>query len=470
MGGSTRDPDAIAWPKEIGCQCARLALEGAFVCLAASAASAEDAASKDGIPNPSIATMLPQNGDPFGWRADLASQGIAYSVNYISETLGNAGGLSQACLYGGRLEIIVDADLEKLWGFKGVAFRAHAFQIHGAGQSRQNLDNILTVSSTEALQTSRLFELYLEHKADGYAVRLGQLAADTEFFVAASGANFVNATFGWPGIWAMDHPSGGDAYPLATPGVRVKYEPSNALTFLAAMFDGDPAGPGVDDPQARDRYGLNFRVKDPPLFMQEAQFKYNQDKNAPALPGTVKIGAWQHVGNFDDQRHDANGVSMALSHGAPARRRGDYGFYVVAEQQLLRLPSDADHGVHAFARLSESPEDRDPIDLYADGGLVFKGFIPSRADDQFGIAFAYARISHQASALDRERNAADGTRLPVRDYEALLEVYYRFQILPGLTVQPDVQYIAHPDGHEAQDNGVPIRDAVVAGVRVGIAY
>jgi porin len=424
-----------------------------------------------GIPNPSIATSLPQNGDPGEIREELAEMGVTYGVNYISESLANAGGFKQGAIMDGRLEFMLFADLEKLLGSKGLTFHLHAFQIHGAGMSRENLGNILTVSSIEALQTSRLYEVYLEQKLGFYAVRLGQLPADSEFFVTASGSNFLNATFGWPGIWAMDHPSGGDAYPLATPGVRIKYEPSNALAFLAAMFDGDPAGPGVNDPQARNRYGLSFRVKDPPIFMQEAQYKYNQDKGASGPPGTIKVGTWQHMGSFDDQRLDAAGVSIALSHRDPARLRGNYGFYMVAEQQIYRIPgNNADHGVHAFARLSKSPEDRDPIDLYADGGFVFKGFIPSRPDDNFGIAFASARISNRARTLDRDMNTVNGTSLPIRDYEGLIEAYYKFQVIPGITVQPDFQYIMHPGGHAAQESGLAIKDALVAGVRLSIAY
>jgi porin len=434
------------------------------------ALAGDETASQDGIPNPSIATSLPDK-DPAGVRADLAAKGITFGVNYISESLTNAGGLRQGAIFEGRLEGVLDADLEKLWGFKGLAFHANAFQIHGSGLSRENLANILTVSSIEALRTSRLYELYLDQKVDAYSIRIGQLAADSEFFVAANGSNFVNATFGWPGIWSADHPSGGDAYPLATPGVRVKYEPSKNFAFLAAMFDGDPAGPGDNDPQERNPYGLNFRLKDPPIFMQEAQYKYNQDKNAPGLPGTIKIGAWQHVGSFKEQRLDAADVPMALSRRAPARLRGDYGFYAVAEQQIYRIPgNNAEHGVHAFARLSKSPEDRDLIDLYVDGALVFKGFVPSRADDDFGIAFAYARISDRASAFDRDMNAVNGSSLPVRDYEAVIEAYYKFQVIPGLTVQPDFQYVMHPAGHEAQDNGLAIKDAVLAGVRVSLNY
>ena len=50
-------------------------------------------------------------------------------------------------------------------------------------------------------------------------MKVGQLAADAEFVISEGGGYFLNGTWGWPSITAADLPSGGPAYPLATPGV-----------------------------------------------------------------------------------------------------------------------------------------------------------------------------------------------------------------------------------------------------------
>jgi porin len=439
--------------------------------VATSVLADEQPATQNRTPDPSLATSLADKGELESLKS-LAAQGITVGLNYISEGLANTGGVKQSAIFDGRFEGVLDADLEKLWGMKGLIFHANAFQIHGAGLSRENLANLMVVSSVEALPTTRLFELYLEQKAsETVSIRFGQVSADTEFLVSDNGTNFVNSTFGWADIASVDLPNGGDAYPLAALGVRVKFEPSKNISFLAGIYNGDPAGPGKGDPQERNRYGLNFRITDPPLFAQEAQFRFNQEKGADGLPGTIKVGAWEHTASFQDQRLDAAGVSIALSHKEPARIRGDYGFYAVLDQQIFRLPgATADHGVHAFVRLSASPPDRNLIEFHADAGFVFKGFLPSRPDDNFGIAFAHAGISDRAIALDRDRNAVEGVHLPVRDYETVIEAYYKFQVLPSLTIQPDLQYIFHPGGHVAQDDGLVIKDALVAGVRLSIAY
>ena len=424
---------------------------------AASGALAETG--KDGIPDPSIATSLPAKGDPDGTRAALAEKGVTYGINYIGEILGNpTGGVKQGAIYEGRLEGVFDADLEKLWDLKGLSFHTNVYQIHGAGLTRENLQNFMVASSIEALASTRLYELWFEQKlTDKISVRAGQQGVDTEFFISETAANFVNATFGWAAIWGDDLPSGGDAYPLSALAARVKVELENNVTVLAAVFDGNPAGPGLGDPQTRDPYGLNFRLTDPPFFIEEIQYKYNREKGAAWLPGTIKVGAWQEGGSFQDLRYDAAGVPIFIS-GLPGRSlQGDFGFYAVIDQQIYRLPGeDEKKGINAFARVGATPPDRNINYIDVDGGFVFSGFVSQRPDDNFGVAFSYLGISADLYP----------SRKP---FEALVEAYYKYQIVPGLVVQPDFQYIWNPGGGVTND-GEPIKNALVGGIRVTVNY
>ncbi len=95
---------------------------------------------------------------------------------------------------------------------------------------------------------------------------------------------FMAATYGWPAIFALNMPSGGPAPPLAAMGVRAKAVLNGNITLLGAVFDGNVAGPGTDSPESRDRYGINFRVTDPPLAIAEAQLAIKK-KHHPACLG-----------------------------------------------------------------------------------------------------------------------------------------------------------------------------------------
>jgi porin len=141
-----------------------------------------------------------------------------------------------------------------------------------------------------------------------------------------------------------------------------------------------------------------------------------------------------------------------------------------------------------FTRVSASPEDRNHISFYMDGGMTYKGLIPGRADDTFGLSFGYAQISGQARKHDRDArlfaaaSAVDpetgtftftGGALPVRSSEALIEVTYQAQMVPGWTVQPDFQYVFRPGGNVSNPRnptGAAIKNAAIFGLRTTIRY
>jgi porin len=154
---------------------------------------------------------------------------------------------------------------------------------------------------------------------------------------------------------------------------------------------------------------------------------------ASGLPGTVKLGAWVHTGSFADQRFNARGGLLAASSANPLQHAGNFAVYGVIEQMLWRADgSGGDHGLNFFLRASAAPRDRNPVNLYFDTGLTFKGPIASRPDDTVGIGFAFGRISPQAGASDRDLVTLTGTPMPIRDYEAAIELTYPSAINPGL--------------------------------------
>lgn len=454
-----------------------IALLGCALC--AGAALAEDDAWKDGVPPGSIATSLPHNGDPGGMRKWLSERGLTYSFVLTSEVLGDvSGGVRTGAVFQGKLETIVKADLEKMLGLRGLSFFANAFQIHNTGGIRRDhVGSFNTISNIEALATTRLSELWLEQKFfnDTFSIRFGQLAADAEFFI--SDYSVFLMTSDWPSITAQNLPSGGPAYPLSTPGIRVKFEPNKQFTFLAALFNGDPSGPGPEEAQIKNRHGLNFRVQDPPLLMGEAQYKYNQEKTDTGLAGFWRVGFWHHFGDFDSQRFDTTGRSLAdpLGNGIPARLRGTSGVYGVVDHQLYRpAGGDKDSGIGVFGRAGISAPDRNPVEFYLDGGIVFSGMLPGRPDDKVAATFLYSKISRDAAALDRDAIVFTGMPRPVRDYELNLALAYQAQIVPGWTIQPAFHYVWHPGGHVPDPNATipiaPIKDAAVLAVRSVITY
>lgn len=414
-----------------------------------------DAVAVDNVPSdgiPSIVSSLPHDADPGDGRERLADRDLNYGLVLTTEGLSNvSGGLKRGTVFQGKLEGFVTADLEKVLGAKGLSFFANAFQIHGMGGiSRSYVGNFNTISNIEALPTTRLSEVWFEQKLfnDTSSIRVGQLAVDAEFFISDQSTFFMNSD--WPAIVKSNLPSGGPAYPLSTPGVRLKVEPGKRTTFLLVLFNGDPSGPGPESPEVKNRYGLNFRIQDSPLLMGELQYRYNREETSTGLAGVLRLGAWHHFGSFDSQRFDANRLSLAnpLSTGIPAQFRGDTGGYGVIDQQIYRPAGGGpDSGINVFSRISASPSDRSPIDFYLDGGIVFSGMLRGRPDDKFGATFIYSKVSSTARALDQDTIMYSGVQQPIRDYEMTVALAYQAQILPSWTLQPEIHYILHPGGY-----------------------
>jgi len=223
----------------------------------------------------------------------LQKYGIKFAATYIGEALANgSGGIKRGAVYEGRLNLAVDLDLQKLVGAEQLTFHANMFQIHGGGLSRGALQNLFVVSGIEALPATRLYEAYFEKQwgAKLVSLKLGQLAADSEFFNTKYTEVFTNASLGWPAITSVDLPSGGPSPPLAAMGARVLFNVTEQLAVLSGIFDGDQAGPGLDDPQLRNRYGVNFRVNDPPLLLGQASVRLEQQEGRSQPCRAIQVG------------------------------------------------------------------------------------------------------------------------------------------------------------------------------------
>lgn len=430
----------------------------------------------------------------------LAEHGVSFGVVYTNEVLSNVrGGIKRGTIYAGKLEATIGIDFGKAAGLDGLSFYSNSFQLHGSSGPGRNLtDNLNTISNIEAIPTTRLSELWLEQRFwnDKVSLRAGQLVVDTEFLFSQYFSFFMSSD--WPTNPAINIPSGGPAYPLSTPGIRMKIDPTPHTTALLAVFNGDPGGPGpnnpfvrnrygfhgtdglgglpVDEAELRNRYGLNFRVNDPPFLIGEVQYRYNQQADTDQLAGGVRFGSWHHSGRFPDIRFDINGMSQADPLSADARRhRGNQGVYAVWDQQLYRpRGGDAFSGVTAFGRVAYSPPDRNLNDLYIDGGVIFSGLLPDRPSDSFGVSLLYARMSRQARGLDRDIRLLTGLPIPLRSYELSGEVSYTTPIVPGWVMQPNLAFVINPGGNipnlKAPSPQIPIRSAVLIGVRSVIKY
>jgi porin len=386
-------------------------------------------------------------GDMGGVRTFLGRYGVSLGLTETSEVLGNpTGGRAQGATYEELTEASLGVDLGKAIGLDGGIFNVSALQIHGRGLSTNNIDNLNVVSSIEADRSTRLFELWYQQSFLGGKVdlKVGQQGADFEFMVTQYGGMFINSSFGWPTLAAVDLPSGGPAYPLATPGARLRVQPTDAVAALLGVFNGNPAGNGTGDPQRRNASGTNFNLDSGVFVISEVQYSINPGDNATGLPGTYKLGSWYNSNAFTNQfLANASINAAALFANLPGIRRNDWSVYAVMDQLVFRPAGSKTAGAGIFTRVTGTPGDRNEVNVFVDGGITYKGDF-GRDNDTMAFGFAWTRISDTARAGDAALAAYSGNFYPIRSSESLLELTYQAQVAAWWIVQPDFQYIFNP--------------------------
>ena len=358
-----------------------------------------------------------------GARKSLEDARMTFTVTEESELWANlTGGLRSGGAYAGLTTASVKLDLAKLVSWQGATFFVNSFQIHGFGPSANFVGNQQFVSNIEATPSTKLYDLWLDQALfnDRVSIRIGQEGMNDEFMTSQASEIFLNGSFGYPDLNERNLPSSGPNYPLATPMVRAKVKITDQFSYIGAIFNGDPAGPGrgtgpeEEDPQIRDASGTAFRLQDPPLIVNELWYSVGEDKPSAPLPGIYKIGAWVHTGSFGLSKNNYTGLPLPFTIPAPLYR-GDFSVYALADQMVWRKPGTKDEGVTLFGLVMGAPEERNAEDLYAEGGIQLEGYRRKPPAGRVRCRLRLCAHKQCVSALGRGKHCLDRKRSVIRE-------------------------------------------------------
>ncbi len=367
----------------------------------------------------------------------LGEHFTAWKFNYVGEVFGNlSGGIKPGAIYEGYAKIGLALNLEKLLGWENTVLYGNLFYPHGSSLSQEFVGDLNVVSNIDTFDSVRIFKLFLQTNCldDRLTLRLGIMAVDKDFFASEGAGLFLNSGFGAFPVIGQDLAA--PIYPVSAPGFRVTWSPSEAIILRAAVFSGD-VGTAASNP-----YGTQFDFSGFGFF-EEVAWKTWMVRD---LPGVYKLGGFYNSKTFDDLRHTGT-------------HHGNYGLYVIGDQQLWRegtSESAAAQGLAVFGRFATAPPDRSLVVFDTEAGVTYTGLFPGRDSDVLGAGFIYSRISDDART--------DAGAPLSSHHEAVIEVSYQATLTSVLTIQPDFQYIMNPGAVR------PARDAIVAGMRFGLAF
>jgi porin len=401
-------------------------------------------------------------GDWLGLRSALRRLGIVPTITWVTDVQGNPiGGQRQGLREFDTLYVEVDVALETLMGAPGTAFHVGVSQRSGTSLSDRDIGNVWNVAQTCCGATFFLVDLYLEQPfLDRHLnVRAGRIAMADEFMTSPLYWLFVNSAIdGNPGGIFRNAP-GASVYPQATWGLRARVDPTPEVYAMAGVFNGDPTL------GANSKHGADFSMRGPLFAIAEIGYRLNQARGSRGLPGNYKIGAYYNGGAFTDLLQDGAGGLAPLTGAPPQTTEGTAGWYVVADQMVYREGgAGSTQGLTPFVSLLVAPDASiNPVPLFLNGGVVYRGLIPRRDNDIAAFGVVYGQFSGDLRRSQRLARQA-GVPATIQDLEIVLEWTYVAQVARWLAVQPNVQYVIKPGGSSAVPN------ALVLGMQLSVTF
>jgi porin len=372
---------------------------------------------------PTLLNCLPHTGP----RGALAGE-----VIYTGETFSLVhGGLSgrNVTNYRSNLDVVVTLDLEIAAGLKGARLFVYGQDLHGRPLSANDVGDIQlfsnidsTISATDRPQYTTIAEYWYEQLLDDdrFRMKIGKQDANADFAYSDLGGDFIHSSFGLPPTIPLP------TFPSQALGAAAFYSVTDEISIATGVYDGTPAG----GPQGV-RWGFDTVGDHGVTILTQIEILSQRGPNGQ-LPGTFRGGYWWNTAN--DVWADVSDPNRVFG--------SNDGIWLIADQMLWKEEYGTEdvQGLGAFVMYSWTHQDRSQLKGSVASGLVYRGLLRGRDDDLLGAGTAIASLSDQFIAAQQ----VAGTDYEKR--EIATEVFYKVQLAPYLTLQPEIQYITSPGG------------------------
>ncbi|MGA2553084.1 MAG: carbohydrate porin [Burkholderiaceae bacterium] len=423
---------------------------GAWAWLVLSSAAYGDGAS----PNQGLL------GEGGGLRTTLYEEGIDFQLGFTTEAAYNTQGGDRHLLSNAdQFNLGSTLDLGRIWGWAD-----SKIQIAVTYRSGGNLSEDARLGTLQQVQeiygrgqTWRWTQLWYDGVFFNRVldVKVGRVGVGEDFF--SFPCAFENLTFcgSLPGNILSDWYN----WPVSQWGARAKVNIRPEWYVQMGVYQINP------NYLTRDEA---FRLNDPPgtigaLIPIEAG--WTPTLGPLGLPASYRVGAWYDTSAQPDVYTAADHLPLVESPGTgPLERRGTKGGYLMFMQQL-RGPADGGSGaLSLFFNFVQADKHTTRIDQLISLGLLYKGPLAARPQDDLGIAVGRTHVNSRVADGESLENAIDDLALPVQGSEYPIELYYTFNATPWLALRPNIQYIAQPGGTTQN------RDVVVLGLKASVKF
>jgi porin len=367
----------------------------------------------------------------------LAVAGIEPRIQYIWNPAYNVqGGDRSKLTLPGQFTVGAGVDLEKLVGLKDTRFQ---FLItNRRGDSISDDAGLGLLNNAQGIfgggQIWRLSQLSLSKKFGRFELKAGRMSVAEDF---GTGDCFFESLY-FCGT-AAGHVGNGYWYnpPTAVWGARVRRNDKDGYTQVG-MFELNPLN-------ATRGFYLGFAGRTGFLLPVERGFSVHLHGN-PRLAGLIRAGFWYDTSSSNDLVRDIDGGFSLVSGKPLALKRGRWGAYIAAKQQLVAPRPDGSGAVSMmFNAVEADPRTARNVNKVT-VGVRASGLIPSRPKDELGVAIGRIRANGRLADALRASDLVTGKTTPQQHSEYAVEIDYSIAVAPGLSVRPNVQLYKNPGG------------------------
>lgn len=373
---------------------------------------------------------------------ELSAIGLDPSFVYDGDLATNAaGGLKRGTAYVGNLHLKLELDGEKLLDQPSLTVYLDGLGVHG-GQPSGLAADAQGISNIAAPAQFSLYEAWVQFNSQDGRVSLlaGQYDLNAEFYRLNSADLFLNSSFGMGPEFAQSGRDGPSAFPDTSLGIRIGFKPTENIVLRAAILDGVPVDRPVGTPGLFSRHDGALLVAEAVLLGRPGQAMsamtlHTLIGRASALSpydDKIAMGGWYYTADFPD-------LSSIDAGGTPLRHRGSGGAYFIADKLLYEAGENDGTRVSGFVQAGLGDNRVNRFSSYLGAGVAATGLIPQRPNDELGLAaaigFGSSHYSRAQALLGVDDDAA----------EIAIEATYLSQITDWLALQPDLQYVIHPN-------------------------
>lgn len=362
------------------------------------------------------------------------SQVLTYEASYVSDFVGNiSGGIDQSSTYLGMIDLAATFSTENAGLWRNGEFYIQIGNTHGGTPSADLVGDFQMLSNIENSDFTYLCQLWFKQSFNRLSFTIGVHDMNSEFLTSEYAGEYVNSSFGIMPSVSMNVPL--SISPKNALGAILQYNPTNYLSFLLGLYDGDP----LDLEQ--DKYNMNFSLSSEEGYFSIFEMQYNIGNNEESK-ATYKIGGYYHSGDFINITDSIENIN------------GNYGFYLIADQSILSWV-EYSRSLNAFAKFGISPQNRCFNNLFLAIGFNYYSPFKKRTNDVMGVAIAKAFVS---------KNLINMSNGMCKSFETALELMYKAKINQNTFIQPEIQYIINPGANSNLSN------AIVGLLRTSISF